>query len=90
MLRAVFITACLVAASPSVAQQVRVITGDIEHVYRPGGELLDDAELRARNQLGLENIQIEKQRQIETRQLELDVERFRAEQNFSATQLWRE
>jgi hypothetical protein len=31
-----------------------------------------------------------KQREIETRQLELDVERFRAEQNFSATQLWRE
>ena len=59
MLRTIFITACLVAASPSVAQQVRVITGDIEHTYGPGGEVLDDAELRARNQRALENFQIE-------------------------------
>jgi hypothetical protein len=68
---------------------VRVFTGDIEHIYGPGGDVLDDAELRARNQLALENIQIEKQREIEMRQFELEVERFRAEQNFSATQLWR-
>jgi hypothetical protein len=49
MLRGFFITICLVAASPSVAQQVRVITGDIEHVYGPGGQVLDDAKLREKN-----------------------------------------
>jgi len=31
----------LVLASSSSAQQVRVISGDFEHVYGPGGELLD-------------------------------------------------
>ena len=36
-------------AAPAHAQ-VRVITGDIEHFYGPGGRLLDDAELRARNE----------------------------------------
>ena len=46
MLRAIFLTACLVAASPSVAR-VRVIAGDIQHLYGPGGEVLDDAELQA-------------------------------------------
>ena len=89
MLRTIFITACLVAASPSVAQQVRVITGDIEHTYGPGGEVLDDAELRARNQRALENFQIERQRAIEMLQLEFEVERFRQDQNFSALRLWR-
>jgi hypothetical protein len=89
VLRAIFITACLVAASPSVAQQVRVITGDIEHIYGPGGEVLDDAELRARNERAFERMQLEKQRAIEMHQLELEVERFRLDQNFSATRLWR-
>jgi hypothetical protein len=89
VLRTIFITACLVAASPSVAQQVRVITGDIEHTYGPGGEVLDDAELRARNQRALENFQIERQRAIEMLQLEFEVERFRQDQNFSALRLWR-
>ena len=73
MLRATFITACLVAASPSVAQQVRVITGDIEHTYGPGGEVLDDAELRARDQLTLESFQIEKQLAIVMHQLMFEV-----------------
>ena len=89
MLRAIFISACLVAASPSVAQQVRVITRDIEHIYGPGGEVLDDAELSARNQRALENIQIERQHAIEVHQLELEVEQFRQDQNFSALRLWR-
>jgi hypothetical protein len=73
VLRATFITACLVAASPSVAQQVRVITGDIEHTYGPGGEVLDDAELRARDQLTLESFQIEKQLAIVMHQLMFEV-----------------
>jgi hypothetical protein len=49
MLRAILMTAILVAAVPCFAQQVRVITGDIEHVYGPDGQLLDDAKLRAKN-----------------------------------------
>jgi hypothetical protein len=50
MLKAIFITASLVAAVPCSAQQVRVITGDIEHIYGPDGQLLDDAKLRGKNQ----------------------------------------
>jgi hypothetical protein len=34
-------------------------------------------------------MQLEKQRAIEMHQLELEVERFRLDQNFSATRLWR-
>ena len=37
-------------AAPASAQSVRVITGDIEHIYGPGGQLLDDDALRARNE----------------------------------------
>ena len=54
-----------------------------------GGELLDDAELHARNERAFARMEVEKQRAIERRQLELEAEQFQAEQNFSATQLWR-
>jgi hypothetical protein len=74
MLRAVFIATCLVVASPSVAQQVRVITGDIEHIYGPGGVVLDDAELRARNERAFERMQLEKQRSLEKQQIEVENE----------------
>ena len=47
--RAVFIASFFGVAAPAHAQ-VRVITGDIEHFYGPAGQLLDDAELRARNE----------------------------------------
>jgi len=47
--RAVFIASFFGVAAPAHAQ-VRVITGDIEHFYGPGGQLLDDAELRVRNE----------------------------------------
>jgi len=46
---AVLIASFFGVAAPAHAQ-VRVITGDIEHFYGPGGQLLDDAELRARNE----------------------------------------
>ena len=49
MSKAIFIAAFLVAAAPCFAQQVRVINGDIEHIYGPDGQLLDNAELRAKN-----------------------------------------
>jgi hypothetical protein len=77
VLRAIFIVACLAVASPSFAQQVRVITGDIEHIYGPGGELLDDAELRARNERAFERMQLEKQHAIEMQQIEAENERLR-------------
>jgi len=67
MLRAVLIATSLALSSSSFAQQVRVINGDIEHVYGHGGELLDDADLQARNQRALEQMQVEKQkRQLDT------------------------
>ena len=88
MLRAISLLACLVTASPSVAH-VRVIAGDIQHLYGPGGEVLDDAELQARNERAFARMDVEKQRAIERHQLELEAERFQSEQNFSATPLWR-
>ena len=43
--RAQLIAAAVLAMTPSATfAQVRVITGDTEHVYGPGGQLLDDAE----------------------------------------------
>jgi hypothetical protein len=62
----------LVMASSSFAQQVRVISGDVEHVYGPGGELLDDAEQRARNQRASERMQAEKQLAIQRRQFDIE------------------
>ena len=88
MLRAISLLACLVTASPSVAH-VRVIAGDIQHLYGPGGEVLDDAELQARNERAFARMDVEKQRAIERHQLELEAEQFQAEQSFSATRLWR-
>jgi hypothetical protein len=47
---AFLIVAAMGLAAPAYAQSVRVITGDIEHIYGPGGQLLDDDALRARNE----------------------------------------
>jgi hypothetical protein len=77
MLRGFFITICLVAASPSVAQQVRVITGDIEHVYGPGGQVLDDAKLRAKNRRA--ERQMQEQQPIQTRRGSWNVQSWRSE-----------
>ena len=49
MLRAIVIATAIGLAAPTYAQ-VRVITGDVEHIYGPGGEILDDPQLRAKNQ----------------------------------------
>jgi hypothetical protein len=49
MLRAIVIATAIGLAAPSDAQ-VRIITGDVEHVYGPRGEILDSPELRAKNQ----------------------------------------
>jgi hypothetical protein len=80
MLRAALIAISLAVAMPSFAQQVRVITGDIEHVYGRGGEVLDDAELQARNQRARELAQAEKQLAIQRRQLDIEGERLKLQQ----------
>ena len=46
MLRAIVVATAIGLAAPSYAQ-VRVITGDVEHVYGPGGEILDSPEIGA-------------------------------------------
>src|SRR4051794_32392126 len=46
----VTLIACFLGLAAPACAQVRVITGDIEHFYGPGGQVLDDAELRARNE----------------------------------------
>ena len=67
MLKAVLIAASMAVAMPCFAQEVRVITGDIEHVYGAGAQVLDDADLQARNQRALERIEAERQLAIERR-----------------------
>jgi hypothetical protein len=80
MLRAVLIAASLAVAMPCFAQQVRVITGDIEHVYGPGAELLDNADLQARNQRAWERRQTEIQVGIASRLAEIEIGRFRLQE----------
>ena len=64
LLSATLIAATLALVAPAYAQ-VRVITGDTEHAYGTGGQLLDDAELRAKNERIERARQIEKQRRQE-------------------------
>jgi len=80
MLRAVLIATSLALSSSSFAQQVRVISGDIEHVYGHGGEVLDDADLQTRNQRAWEHMQAEKQLAIQRRQLGIEEERLKLQQ----------
>jgi hypothetical protein len=49
MLRAIVIATAIGLATPSYAQ-VKVISGDVEHVYGPGGKILDDPQLVAKNE----------------------------------------
>jgi hypothetical protein len=49
MLRAIVTATAIGLAAPSYAQ-VKVITGDVEHVYGPRGKVLDDPQLKAKNQ----------------------------------------
>ena len=77
MLRAALIATSLAAAMPCFSQEVRVITGDIEHVYGPGAQVLDNANLQARNQRTWEHIQAEKQLAIARWQAKVEIERLR-------------
>ena len=48
-MRAIVIATVIGLAAPSYAQ-VKIITGDVEHIYGPGGEILDGPQLRAKDQ----------------------------------------
>jgi hypothetical protein len=80
MIKVLVISVAVVAAVPCYAQEVRVINGDIEHVYGPGGQILDDADLQARNQRALEHIEAERQLAIERRNAEAETERLRLQE----------
>ena len=80
MLRAALVALSLAVAMPCFAQQVRVISGEIEHVYGPGGKGLDDGDLQARNLRAWEHVQAEKQLEIERRQLKIERERLKLQQ----------
>jgi hypothetical protein len=73
LLRTTLIAAALGFAAPAYAQ-VRVITGDVEHVYGAGGQLLDDEELRAKNERAETARRLERDRR---RQEEADAEYLR-------------
>ena len=80
MMKVLVISVAVVAAVPCYAQEVRVINGDIEHVYGPGGQILDDADLQARNQRALEQIEAERRLAIERRNAEAETERLRLQE----------
>jgi hypothetical protein len=72
--RALLISAAVLAMIPSATfAQVRIITPDSEHIYGQGGQLLDDAELRARNERAerAKSLRL-REREIAMRQQELD------------------
>jgi len=53
--------AAMIAVSPAVGQ-VRVLNGDIEHFYGPGGELLDNRALQEKNARIEERARIQRER----------------------------
>jgi hypothetical protein len=72
---AFLIVAAMSLAAPAYAQSVRVISGDIEHIYGPGGQLLDDDALRARNERAGRDIQVKRiERDTALRQEEAEAE----------------
>jgi hypothetical protein len=72
LFKTTLIVVAIAVATPAYAQ-VRVITGDIEHIYGTGGQILDDDALRARNEQAERMRQIERDRQEAIRrQEELD------------------
>jgi hypothetical protein len=80
MMRTVLIATSLAVAMPCFAQEVRVISGDIEHVYGRGAQLLDDADLQARNQRAWEHMQAERQLAIERRRVDIEEERLKLQE----------
>jgi hypothetical protein len=64
------VVAMMGLVAPTYAQSVRVINGDIEHIYGSGGQLLDDDALTARNERA-ERARL-REREDAQRQQELD------------------
>src|SRR4051794_41784126 len=85
MMRAVLIATSLAVAMPCFAQEVRVISGDFEHVYGRGGELLDNGDLQTRNQRAWDHMQAEKQLAIERRRVDIEEERLKLQAAALAT-----
>ena len=79
MLRTALIATSLAVAMPCFAQQVRVIGGDIQHVYGPGAQLLDDADLQERNERAREHSLAEKQLAIQGRQVDVEMRQVEVE-----------
>ena len=79
MLKTALIAISLAVATPCFAQQVRVISGDIQHVYGPGAQLLDDPDLQARNERAWEHSLAEKQLVIQERQVEVEMRQVEVE-----------
>jgi hypothetical protein len=50
MLKSIATLASIVAVTTAYAEEVRVMSGGIEHVYGRGGQVLDSPELRAKNE----------------------------------------
>ena len=74
LLGTTLIAATLALVAPAYAQ-VRVITGGIEHNYGPGGKLLDDDALRARNERAERDIEVKRiERDMALRQEEAEAE----------------
>ena len=72
---AFLIVAAMGLVAPASAQSVRVITGEVEHIYGPGGQLLDDDALRARNERAERDIQVKRiERDMALRQEEAEAE----------------
>ena len=70
-LRTTLVAVTIAVAAPAYAQ-VRVITGDIEHVYGPGGQVLDDEALQRQNaRRESARVEMQRQREITRRQEEL-------------------
>lgn len=72
---AFLIVAAMGLVASASAQSVRVITGEVEHIYGPGGQLLDDDALRARNERAERDIQVKRiERDMALRQEEAEAE----------------
>ena len=71
MFRTTLVAVAIAVAAPVYAQ-VRVITGDIEHIYGPGGQLLDDEALQRQNERRESaRMEMQREREITRRQEQL-------------------
>jgi len=77
MFRTTLVALAIAVAAP-VHAQVRVITGDIEHIYGPGGQLLDDDALRAQNERAERELQVKRDKAARQEQADAESKRQKA------------